>query len=95
LNGAYIGLSKLQKFWPTTEKFDGDKSVTFNNNNNNNARLFERDDGPSKGVIAFSLDSNTVALIEVSINTIRHPGQDDEALYNGSAWDIINTITVT
>ena len=92
MNGADIGLSKLQKFWPTTKKFDGDKSVTFNDNN---ARLFERDDGPSKGVIAFSLDSNTVALIEVSINTIRHPEQDDEALYNGSAWDIINTITVT
>lgn len=75
-----------------SEKFDSDKSITFNDHN---ARLFERDDGPSNGVIAISLDSNTIALIEVSINTIRHPGQEDEALYNGRAWDIINTITVT
>ena len=75
------------------EKYDSDKAITFGDRD---ARLFESDDGPmSEGVIAILLDSNTIALIHASVNKEHLSGQEDAVLFDGRAWDIINTITVT
>lgn len=74
------------------QKFDSDKAITFGDRD---ARLFERDNGFSVGDIAISLDPNTVAVISASVNKKHISGQEDAALFDGRAWDIINTITVT
>jgi hypothetical protein len=73
-------------------KYDSDKAITFSDHD---ARLFERDDGVSDGIIAISLDPYTVALIHASVKKERLLGQEDAALFDGRAWDIINAITAT
>ena len=74
------------------EKFDSDKAITFSGHD---ARLFEIDGNAiSIGMLAISLDPNTVAVIYASINKEHLSGQEDATLYDGRAWDIIDSITV-
>lgn len=85
LNAEYV--TKMGDY-----KFDSDKGITFNDHD---ARLFEKDDDVSSvGDIAILLDPNTVAVIHVSANKKHISGEDDAKLFDGRAWDVIDSITV-
>lgn len=47
------------------------------------------------GDLAISLDSNTIAVILVSIDKNRTRNNEDAVLFDGRPWDIIKNITVT
>lgn len=75
-----------------SQSYDSEKDITFNDHK---AHLSEGDNRAwSTGSIAILLDDNTVAIIQPAIQTSTM-GQQDFALYNGRAWDIINSIVVS
>lgn len=84
---AHIGLA-----CPKDTIFDSEKDITFNDHE---AHLTESDNSAwSTGSIAILLNNDTLGIIQPLIQKT-HQGQTDSTLFDGSAWDVINSMTVT
>ncbi|VVB63166.1 Uncharacterised protein [uncultured archaeon] len=72
-------------------KYDSEKDITFNDHQ---AHLSEADDSSwSIGSIAILLDNDTVGIIQPNIEKTHRLGKDS-AIFDGSAWDFIEKVTV-
>jgi hypothetical protein len=72
------------------EKFDSEKDITFGDRM---SHLSEGDNNvKSVGAIAILLDDDTVGIIEAYAE--KTPREKDGAIFNGRAWDVIETFTV-
>jgi hypothetical protein len=73
------------------QNFDSEKDITFQDHK---AHLSEGDSNAmSTGTIAILLDDTTVGIIDVY--TEKQPRYNDATIFNGRAWDVIESFTIS